>query len=501
MMQQRIWFVFAIIAGVGFAVQVSLPTDLSDRPETTFDTAPRGHAGVYALLRQFEATSGRWLSGVTLPGVDETIWWIAPARVCDERSGGPLAAGASDNTSENASDNASDNTSVDSDGRRPSAFEIALRPWLEAGGTGVVWLSHPSIEIDLAQEPTDQTGEASGVEGDDREPDLREQWGEGLARSREELHNGVVGRCEAILGMALPPRRLSGLEGGALPEEGRYSPVVFSVGRATARHEDFDYQNTRTLPGPTLGFFRLENASRHGPGNRRERALADWQRWRPLWVEADEATPLALERRMGDGRLVVIADARILSNARLGHVDSAPFVFDWVRDYGRPWIDEHAHGVVPETGTFRYLAQSPAWAAGLGLMIVGVLVAWRGHAWPTRSVSEFDPEAPSLATFVDSLARLYSGTQDHTRVFDGYRVVCLDRIRRALGLAPGTSVEIILGSLRARAGNWPELEETGLRHLLMRPISISSAAELARNVASLDDLVSVLRDRSSTRSK
>ncbi len=77
-------------------------------------------------------------------------------------------------------------------------------------------------------------------------------------------------------------------------------------------------------------------------------------------------------------------------------VDSAPFVFDWVRDYGQPWIDEHAHGVVPEAGTFRYLAHSPAAAAGLGLLVLGVLVCSALDAFLTglyieRGGSEANP--------------------------------------------------------------------------------------------------------------
>jgi hypothetical protein len=81
--QQRLWLVFAIVAGVSFGIQVSRPVDQSDRPETTFDTAPRGHAGVFALLDRFDATRGHWLSALTMPSVDETIWWIAPDGACE----------------------------------------------------------------------------------------------------------------------------------------------------------------------------------------------------------------------------------------------------------------------------------------------------------------------------------------------------------------------------------------------------------------------------------
>jgi hypothetical protein len=525
-MQQRIWLVFAVVAGIGFGVQVSLPGDFSDWPETSFDTAPRGHAGVFALLDRFDATSGRWLSGVTHPAAKDTIWWIAPSGACeavptDESD----ESGESDESTSSSKPRKSSTTSEVA--ALPTAFEVTARPWIEAGGTAIVWLPHPPLPT---RPPPPESGPSVGDEGrveDGRsgvetldgeaaagegaeegakENDalaVREQWEEDLARRRTETREGVARDCDAILGIALPPRALAGLEGGLPPEEGRYSPIVFSVGRATKRREDFDYEQTRTLPGGTLAFFQSIDAPAKegaavgvgGGDDEADLGRVSLQGWQPLWVEADEAMPLALERKVGEGLLIVIADARILSNDRLGHVDSAPFVFDWIRDHGHPWIDEHAHGVVPETGTFRYLAQSPAWAAGLGLLVMGVLVVWRGHAWPTRTVSEFDPDSPTLSTFVDSVARLYSRTRDHAQVFDRYRLLCLDRIRRALGLAPGTGVEVILASLRARAGNGPQLEEVGLRHLLIKQPSISSASDLARNVARLDELVRVLRDR------
>lgn len=467
MTQQRLWLAFAIVAGVSFGIQVSRPVDQSDRPETTFDTAPRGHAGVFALLDRFDATRGRWLSALTMPSVDETIWWIAPDGACE--------TGTKSNSSESEAE-------IEATPR--TAFEIVALPWIEAGGTAVVWLSYPPLEAPGSTlEPVlpPESSEETDVEN------VRADWEESLVKAREEMLEGLPLRCSAIAGFELPPRRLAGLEGGKLPADREYAPAVFSIGRAVERHENFDYDATRVLPGPTLAFFE-----------RADPLVAATDGWQPIWVESDDSTPLALERRVAKGRLVVIADARILSNGRLARVDSAPFVFDWVEEYGTPWIDEHAHGVVPESGTIRYLASSPAWAAGLGFLLVGVLVVWKGHAWPTRVVSEYDPDAPTLAAFVDSVARLYSGTRDHARVFERYRALCLDRIRRALGLAAGTSAEIMLASLRARAKNWPELRDAGLRHLLTSHIAIPRADDLARNAARLDDLVRVLRDGGNT---
>ncbi len=443
-----------------------MPVDQTDRPETTFDTAPRGHAAVFALLDRFDATPGRWLSGLTMPPVDETIWWIAPRGACKD-------------VDESGSIDADDSPKL------RSPFEVIVRPWIEAGGTALVWLSPPPLRRPDIPIEASESSEASTET--DRQG-LRADWQERLAEAREDIREGTSIHCPGIAGFAIPPRQLAGLEGGALPVDRRSSPIVFSVGRAVVAREDFDYDATRILPGPTLAFFSAG-----------EDSVEAMEGWRPLWVEADDLTPLALERSVGKGRLVVIADARILSNARLAHVDSAPFVFGWVERYGRPWIDEHLHGVVPEAGTFRYLASSPARAAGLALLLIGVLVVWRGHAWPTRAVSEYDPDAPTLAAFVDSVERLYSGTRDHGRVFERYRAVCLDRIRRALGLAPGSGVEIILTSLRTRASNWPQLRDSGLRHLLTKRLPISSAEDLARNAARLDELVRVLRGSGSAR--
>jgi len=115
-MQQRLWLAFAVVLGVSFAVQVSWPVDLSDRPETTFDTAPRGHAGVFALLDRFDSTRGRWLSGLTMPSVDETIWWITPGGACERR------------TKDDAVDPGKEGSAA-----RLSPFEITVRPWIEAG--------------------------------------------------------------------------------------------------------------------------------------------------------------------------------------------------------------------------------------------------------------------------------------------------------------------------------------------------------------------------------
>jgi len=488
---ERLWLVFAILAGISFAVQMALPVDLSGRPETSFDTAPRGHAALFELLQRFHATPGRWLSGVSMPSVDDTVWWIAPDGICDP----PLAQ--SDEELE----------------REPPqiVFRDRVQPWIEAGGTAVVWLSHPPLQresldeldpgpvetrevvFDRLAEPRAAEGAADPEAGGDSDPrsetgeegSLRQDWRDGLEQTEREIRQGKPSRCPGIAGFPLPVRRLAGLDGGELPIDADRAATAFSVGRWVASRADFDYDRARTLPGSTLAFFERDAEASIG--------------WQPLWVEADDFTAFALARSLGAGRLVVVADARVLSNDRLAHVDAAPFVFDQVEQWGMPWIDEHSHGVVPESGTLRYLARSPAWAACVGLLALGGLVIWRGHAWPKRCVDEVDPDAPTLEAFVESVASLYARTRDHARVFERYRALSLERVRRAIGLSPGTAPEIVLASLRARAQSRPALRERGLRDLLTREVRIENAAELERASDRLDELVRVLREENGNR--
>ena len=482
MTRRRLWLGAALTLAVAVALSLAWPREPSPHPETTWDTAPRGHAGLFALLERFEATRGRWLTGLSMPPVDEALWLIAPRGFCD--------------------------TAVDAG----SGFRDLVRPWLEAGGQALVWLPRPPSPAgpgDVVPRPAPGEGESRTVarraadggahpdarpaadsaaepaaEREDEEA-IREQWRKDLEAARRELREGRAERCDAIGDLRLPSRRLHGLASPG-PEGGgpaRVHPLV-RVGDGGAE------ATTRSLPGAPLAFFEsggFEDEALRG------RSAVGQGGWRPLWVGLEDQAPFALERAVGAGRLVVVADARVLTNARLDEADAAPFVFDWIRTTGPVWIDEHAHGVVPESGTLRYLLRSPAWAAMVGLLGLGLLVGWRGRAWPVRLVEEVDPEAPTLSAFVDSVARLYARSRDFDRIFERYRALSLERIRRALGLAPGTPAEIVVASLRAREAGGSAVRETGLGDLLTRDVRVTSVEELERATARLDALVEAIR--------
>ncbi|MHA7838349.1 MAG: hypothetical protein ACX98W_12920 [bacterium] len=528
--RRRLALGLAILVGSALAIQAALPGETPGRAETTWDTAPRGHAALFELLERFDATRGRWLTGLSMPPTTDPVWLIAPRGVCGSPAPPPASGAPAEPDSEVGGE-------TGSSGERALAAGQGLSlPWIEAGGTAIVWLSHPPATS--ASERPGGSGEPPGSQGEpaplpehrtisrrgtissaepnaerpderveaepsvrvEAEPierveggssgrdaaEIRRGWRESLARSREALREGRSAPCEAIAGWSLPDRRIA-----TLAEPGQTGGEVaastgFSIRRVSSQRgvepapEEAPAPTIRRLPGATLAFFeRPRPEERSG--------------WQPVWVETGTRRPFALERTVGAGRVVVVADARVLTNGRLAALDAAPFAFDWIERAGAPWIDEHTHGVVPESGTFRYLVRSPARTVGIGLLVLGGLLVWRGQAWPVRDVEEVDPESPTLSTFVDSVAWLYSGSRDLDRVFERYRAVSLERIRRALGLAPETPAEIVLASLRARAPSWPALRETGLRDLRAPGRAIASDAELLRATARLDALVEAVR--------
>jgi hypothetical protein len=203
--------------------------------------------------------------------------------------------------------------------------------------------------------------------------------------------------------------------------------------------------------------------------------------WRS--VARIEGEPFVLERTLGDGRLVLVSDARFLTNRWLDRAESAPFALDLVRAYGVPWIDEHEHGFVATRGALRYLAGSPALPFFLGLALLGMGLAWAGAALPPRLVQELDPSAPTLETFVSSLGRFYAGTHDYRRVLDRYRELTARRLRRRFGLPPDAP----LAALAERLGRRRRVTAAGLA-LLVDGETPRNVWALAQSVALLDQL-------------
>jgi hypothetical protein len=204
--------------------------------------------------------------------------------------------------------------------------------------------------------------------------------------------------------------------------------------------------------------------------------------WRVVALR--DGVPFALDRRVGAGRLVVLADGRFLENRALDRQDAALLAVDITLAFGPPRIDERAHGLVPSRDALGYLAGSPAAGAFAGLFLAALAFAWYGAAEPPRRVAELDTDAPTLESYVASLAGLYGATRDHARVLERYRELTARRLRRRLGLAHDTPLRALLDRLERRR----RLPREGIAELRSAEPA-RTAAELARRAADLDHLV------------
>ncbi len=269
--------------------------------------------------------------------------------------------------------------------------------------------------------------------------------------------------CDAIAGMLLPDReRLAGegpeVEAGAVVEQARRLPLA----------EPYAFVEA-----------------------------LDWNVAARIRSATSEPRPFVLERSVGKGRLVVVADSGFTHNLWLDQADSAPLAIDLVAAFGAPRFDEREHGFLPETNALRYIAGSAALPVYVGLLVLALLHAWRGSALPARRVQEFDPAAPTLETYTASMAALYAGTRDHARVLDRYRELTASRLRRHFGLSQEVSrralAERIERDPRTRCD--PAREPEGAARLrerllaLVEPGPVATTAALEAAVRELDALV------------
>lgn len=194
--------------------------------------------------------------------------------------------------------------------------------------------------------------------------------------------------------------------------------------------------------------------------------------------------PFVLERSSGAGRVIAVADAAFLSNAWLDCADAAPLAMDLARTYGPPLIDERDHGFGEDPGTVAYLARSPAAIVFAGLAMLGLAFTWWGAALPPRTAGGAETPAPTLESYVTSLATLYARSGDHAAAATQYRDFALSQLRRRLNLSPDTPPEAVVARLERQHRLGPE----DFGPLLRQP-AVASAADLREFGRALDDLV------------
>ena len=256
------------------------------------------------------------------------------------------------------------------------------------------------------------------------------------------------------------------LEGVALPPRVAVTPAGARRGRAATAHQVTGdvLARPRTLELQSLLAFA---------------AAGDW-RVRALSAER----PLVLERPLGAGRIVAVADATMLRNEWLDRRDAAPLVVDLVHAFGAPQFHQGEQGRRARRSAAAYLATSPALLVFCGLALTGVLFAWQGSLVPPRALPGPDTAEPGLDAFVDSLAALYAGTRDHPRVLARYRELTAARLRRHFGMPPETPVAV----LAERLAPDRRLAPSALR-LLVEGAPVAGERDLRDAVRALDALV------------
>jgi len=243
-------------------------------------------------------------------------------------------------------------------------------------------------------------------------------------------------------------------------------------------------------PGPGLcASGRKEDTVVTGDVPRRRRVLE-----RGLFTFADAGDwivrarlggrPFVLERPLGLGQLVVVADAAFLHNRALEHEGAAPLAVDLIRAFGIPRFDEERFAPGAERGAVAYLATSPVLALFVGLALTGLLFAWHEALMPPRAVGDAGAGAPRLETFVDSLAALYAATRDHRRVFERYREMTAGRLRRHFGLGPDMPLAGLVERLRRERRAAPTAID-----LLTTGVDVADETALRAAARVLDGLV------------
>jgi uncharacterized protein DUF4350 len=193
-------------------------------------------------------------------------------------------------------------------------------------------------------------------------------------------------------------------------------------------------------------------------------------------------TPFAIERKIGKGRLIAIADDRFLRNGNLGNADNSLLFMDLIRRFDAPAFDEHCHGMVGDVSLVRVVATSRAMLPlGAGFVLA---VAWifAQRAWPRRILAcDSEGPQPSLVSFVESLGVLYSRASDPPAAFRAYRSGFLRRLRRQMMPFGELDEEVLL----TRIASDRALSDETRRWLLM-DTAPKSDAELVDAVRALE---------------
>jgi hypothetical protein len=167
--------------------------------------------------------------------------------------------------------------------------------------------------------------------------------------------------------------------------------------------------------------------------------------WRVRGRANDE--PFVIERRLGAGTLVVVADGVFLTNAHLADGDAAPLALELSGAWGPPVFDDgtitHAAG-----GPVRYLVRSPGAVPLVAVALLGLALVWSGSLVPARRDEPDVRPAPRLDDFVRSLGRLHRESRDWVGLLSRQQGWAIAALAPHLGLPSHAAAERVLARLR-----------------------------------------------------
>jgi len=162
---------------------------------------------------------------------------------------------------------------------------------------------------------------------------------------------------------------------------------------------------------------------------------------RGSWAAGGDALPLlggdgvvASVASAGPGRVVLLADASMLSNRRLGDADNAAFGLA-AAGAGRPVLfAENAHGYAAATG----LSALPGrWRAALsGLLLATLLGMWSAVRRLGPPEEPGRPFTPPRHAFVDAQGANLARTRSPEEAIAPLKAAARERLRRRAGLGP-----------------------------------------------------------------
>lgn len=428
-------FFLLVLAGLAW------PRPVPDLHPDSYGRMGHGQRALFELLGELGVDVARSTAPRDALPSAATVWWLQPWSWCPPQGSAEIDAAAEGGLLES----------------EPPGPSLA---WLEGGGTALVFLPAwvPSEALPWVV-----------LERDRRAPDCP-------ALAGFELPARSVRRVPVDYGTGEPNEDPGeGVDGPGLAQRwwrGELDRLPLAKDYPIQRVDGAALPRSRALPMRPLHHFDASNTEISGLGFSVVARLSE--------------EPFLLERRVGQGRLVVVADAGFLLNRWLDLGDAAPLALDLVRAYGTPLFEERIHGHSHAPGAIAYLAASPARPVFLGLAALGLLIWAHGSALPLRGVREHDPAAPALEPFVDALAALYAGSGDHGQLAERYREVSLARIRRHFSLPSDVSDARILSRLAQER----RLDREELAQLAPGTAApVTSAKELRAATARLDALV------------